>query len=247
MAHETLLRLMVNGLQNLAADQQTLGEHLNLRALVYGFDETFEGAPYDPPVPPYPDKVASQAQAADLVAAIAHNSALFAAYLGGTPTSPIAFDGELDEPDLLRLIIDWGTVQISAQKAILQLYGPQPGPPPSPTNPGAASEERLWAEIVAWLGKIAADSNLLSAVQHIETEVAPKGDGLPPLARMERSAQETTLYMLQIAGRLPYHLLHAARAVPPGGATSQPAAAVARAKTPRPRTRGLGRTRRKRR
>jgi hypothetical protein len=235
MAHETLLKMIVNGLQNLAVDQQTLCELLNLRALVHGFDETFEGAPFHPPLPPYPDTATSQTQAADLVATIAHNSALFVTYLGGQPASPVACAGAPDEADLLRLIIDWGTVQLGVQKAVVQLYGPQPAAPPGLPNPGASSEQRLWAEIVAWLKKIAADSTLLTEVHHFETEGEAEGNGMLPLARMEQRAQETTLNLLQIAGLLPYHLFHAARVVPPDSPEASEAS-VARSKRPRPRS-----------
>jgi len=239
MANETLLRIIVNGLQNLAMDQQTLAEHLNLRALVRDFVETFVGAPYQPPVPPYPDVTASQSAAANLVATIAANSAFFVLYLGGEPASPITIDVTPDDADLLRLIIDWGTIQTGVQKAMLQLYGLQPAPPPALSNPGAASEERLWAEIVAWLEKIAADSVLLTEVQHIDTDGAGDGNGAP-LARMEQETQRTTLNLMLIAGRLPYHLFHAARSAPQGDGPSQ--ASVARGRGERPR----GRKRKKR-
>ena len=235
MAHETLLKMIVNGLQNLAVDQQTLFEHLNLRALVHGFDETFEGATYHPPIPPYPDNVTSQTQAADLVATIARNSALFVTYLGGQPVAPVHFVGTLDEADLLRLIIDWGTIQLGVQKTIVQLYGSQPAPPPGLPSPGASSEQRLWAEIVAWIQKIAADSTLLTEVQHFEIGVEPQGNG-EPLVRMEQGAQETTLNLLQITGLLPYHLFHAACAVPPESSQAPPEGSVARSRRPQPRS-----------
>jgi hypothetical protein len=234
MAHETLLKIIVNGLQNLAMDQQTLCEHLNIRALAHQFDDTFQAATYQLPVPPYPDVATSQTEAADLVATIAGNSALFVLYLGGEPASPITFGDPLADADLLRLIIDWGTIQSGVQKAIVQLYGPQPAPPPGLTNPGAASEERLWAEIVAWLRKIAADSSRLTEVQNIETESAPDENGTPPLARMEQAAQQTTLNLTLIAGRLPYHLFHAARPASPGAGQSQ-AASLGRSRPARPR------------
>ena len=215
MAHENLLRIVVNGLENLAMDHQTLAEHLNLRALAHDYAETFEAAPFQPPVPPYPDVATSQAAAANLVATIAGDSAVLLLYLGGEPATPVPIP-DIAEADLLRLIIDWGTVQSAVQKAIIQLYGPQPAPPPALTNPGAASEERLWAEIVAWLEKIAADSILLTEVQHIETGEGFQGEG-SPLARVEQGAQATALNLMLIAGRLPYHLFHAAHPPQEGG------------------------------
>jgi len=236
MAHETLLKMIVNGLQNLAVDQETLCELLNLRALVHGFVGTFEEASYHPPLPPYPDTATSQTQAADLVATIAQNSAFFVTYLGGEPALPVPAAGTPDEEQLLRLIIDWGTIQSGVQKAIVQLYGAQPAPPPALSNPGASSEQRLWAEIAAWLQKIAADSTLLTEVQQVGSEVEPPGDGVPPIARLEQSAQETTLNLLQIAGRLPYHLFHAAYAVPAEASLARHVGSDAASKRPRPRS-----------
>lgn len=245
MAHETLLRMIVNGLQNLAMDQQTLFEHLNLRALVLHFDETFQGAPYDPPVPPYPDVATSQTEAADLVATIAGNSALFVCYLGGEPASPV-MRGETADADLLRLAIDWGTIQSSVQKAIIQLYGPQPGPPPGLPHPGAASEQRLWAEIVAWLQKIAADSGQLTEVQHFETGSAAEENSTSPLARFEQGAQRTTLNLMIIAGRLPYHLFDAARSAPQGAPPASLQESLTRSQRARPRGAKQKRRRRRR-
>lgn len=244
MAHETLLKMIVNGLQNLAVDQQTLFEHLNLRALAYQFDDTFEGAPYDPPVPPYPDVATSQIEAANLVATIAGNSALFVCYLGGEPASPVMRD-ETADADLLRLAIDWGTIQSGVQKAIIQLYGPQPGPPPGLPHPGAASEQRLWAEIVAWLQKIAADSSQLTEVQHFETGSAPEENSASPLARFEQGAQRTTLNLMLIAGRLPYHLFHAARSAPQEAPPAPLQESLVRSQRTRPR--GAKQKRRRRR
>jgi len=235
MAHETLLRMIVNGLQNLAMDQETLFEHLNLRALARQFDETFKGAPYNPPVPPYPDVATSQTDAASLVATIAGNSALLVVYLGGEPASPVMIDDQTADADLLRLAIDWGTIQSGVQKAIIQLYGPQPGPPPGLPHPGAASEQRLWAEIVAWLQKIAADSSQLTQVQHIEIDGASVENGTSPLARFEQGAQRTTLNLMLIAGLLPYHLFHAARSVPQEAPPAPLQASLVRPKSTRPR------------
>ena len=112
-------------------------------------------------------------------------------------------DAQTADADLLRLAIDWGTIQSAVQKAIIQLYGPQPGPPPGLPHPGAASEQRLWAEIVGWLQKIAADSSQLTEVQHIEIDGASVENGTSPLARFEQGAQRTTLNLMLIAGLLP--------------------------------------------
>jgi hypothetical protein len=231
MAHETLLRIVVNGLQNLAMDHQTLAEHLNLRALARDYEGRFEGAPFQPPELPYPDVATSQAVAADRVATIAADSALFLLALGGEPATPDPIP-DVAEADLLRLIIDWVTIQSAVQKAIIQLYGPHPAPPPALTNPGAASEERLWAEIVAWLEKIAADSILFTEVQHLQDGECVEAAGAP-LARMEQEAQAAALNLMLIAGRLPYHLFHAAHSAPQESARSKASRAGAPTAAPR--------------
>lgn len=220
MANEYLLKLIVNGLENVAQDNETLCKHLNLRALFYGFRGEFKGAPYKAPGRTVPSKKELLTLAADLASRIADNNALAVLSLKGSPASPGPLDGkEFGEADLLRLMIDWGTLVSGAYKAIVQLYGRKPAPPPDLPSPGAASEERLWAEIVAWLEKIAADTDLYDAVQHIAVEGAAKKKGAgsthTPLIRMEREIHRVTLDMMQIAGLLPYHLYHAAHAAPP--------------------------------
>ena len=221
MANEYLLKMMVNGLRNLAKDNETLCKHLNLRAVFYGYSERFEGVAYKPPQPIYAATNESQAKAADLVTRIADNNALAVLSLSGTPTSPEPLDGAaFDDADLLRLMIDWGTVQSGVYKTIVQLYGQQPAPAPGLPNPGAASEERLWAEIAAWFEKIAADTDLYDAVQHIAANPTSKRKKAsltapPALIRMEQAVHRATLDIIQIAGLLPYHLYHAAHAAPP--------------------------------
>jgi len=100
----------------------------------------------------------------------------------------------------------------------VQLYGEPPAPPPGLPNPGAASTERLWAEIVAWLTKIAADSSRLVAVQDFSVRGArARGaarNAAASLLALERDVHRATLNTLQIAALLPYHLYHAAHAAP---------------------------------
>ena len=113
----------------------------------------------------------------------------------------------LTEADLLRLMIDWGTLRPAPTKQLFSCTGGKPAPPPDLPNPGAASEERLWAEIVAWLEKIAADTDLYDVVQHIQSKVRGEEEGRRgPLIRMEQEVHRVTLDMMQIAGLLPYHL-----------------------------------------
>jgi hypothetical protein len=223
MANEYLLKMIVNGLHTLAADTETLCGHLNLRAVFHGRAARFKPARYKPPGARSQTSDALQADAADSVARIAEHMSLFVAYLGGTPASVEACKGVSDDADLLRLIIDWGTLQSGAFKAIVQLYGRQPAPTPGLPNPGAASEQRLWAEIVAWFEKIAADTERFAAVQDFATTGAAKKRAAAQrsgsaLVRMEQGVHRTTLDTLQIAGLLPYHLYHAARAGQRSGA-----------------------------
>jgi hypothetical protein len=212
MANEYMLKQVVNGLENLATDNETLCEHLNLRAAFYGFPNRFEAASFSAPFPPYPSKEESQQRAAALMGRIADNSALALLSLGGQPASPDPVDA--DETELLRSILDWGTVQSSLYKVMVQLYGRRPAPAPGLPNPGASSEPQLWAEIVAWLEKIAADTDRLTMVQEIPVDGFEGTSGTEPdaLVRLEQSVHRTTLNTLQVVGLLPQHLRGAAHA-----------------------------------
>jgi hypothetical protein len=223
MASEYLLKLIVNGLQNLAADNEIVCEYLNRRAVLYGYLERFEGAPFAAPAPPYADKLQSQLRAADLIGRIADDAALALRYLGGEPASPDVFDGQASEDDLLRLVLDWATLQSGLYKVILRLYGRQPLPSPALASPGPSSDKRLWAEIVAWFEKIAADTERVTGVQHLPSgplgrkrsrrSRRPSGRGGDLiLRRLEQGVRRATLNTLGLAGRLPHHLYHAARA-----------------------------------
>ena len=220
MGNEYPLKVMVVGLENLAVDNEKLCEYLNLRARYYGFDDSFKGADYEPPMPPYPSKRASQTKAARLVSKIVINNTYAVISLGATPATAAPLDPKIhNEADLLRLLIDWGILQSAAYKAMLRLYGLIPTASPELISPGAASESRLWAEIVAWLEKIAADTDLYDMVQHINPQKPPKPaaakPGMPPLIEMELGTHRVTLDLLTIASLLPYHLYHASRASGP--------------------------------
>jgi hypothetical protein len=215
MGNEYPLKVMVVGLQNLADDNHTLCEFLNLRAKHYGYDAQFEGAKHKPPLPPYPDKKASQAKAADLVTKIADNNAYAVKSLGGKPSAPPPLESKsYEEADLLRLVIDWGMLQSGVYKAMLRLYGQRPTQLAETISPGPGSETRLWCEIVAWLEKIATDTDLYNMVQNINPKRPPKpkpaDTDMPSLIRMELGVHRVTLDLLQIASLLPYHLYHAA-------------------------------------
>lgn len=216
MANELLLKMIVNGLHNSSLDNEVLFEHLNLRALFYGRKRLFRPSRYAPPVPPYRSEEVSRLRAAALMTRVADKLALFAVYLGATPATPRGLaDEALDEADLLRLVIDWGTVQAAAYKSIIQLYGEDPAPPPPLPNPGAASSQRLWAEIAALLERIATDSHRVAAVQDLPVTYAPRRGArsrLAPLVAFEQEVQRAALNTLEVAARLPYHLFHAAHA-----------------------------------
>ncbi len=237
MANEIVLKMIVNGLERLAADNQILCEILNRRALVHEFDETFEGVPFSPPECPYQDVAASQTRAAELFAAIADHVAIFVAHLGGEPAEASPLQGAVDEADLLRLVVDWGTVQSGVQRAIVQLYGGEPAPPAGLPIPGPASEALLWSEIVAWAEKMLADSARLIQVQQLASDfepepVAPSG----PVVVLEQEVQRATLNTLRLAALLPYHLFHAAHATPQGSQSARSRQPATR-KAPTPRRR----------
>lgn len=229
MANEYLLKLIVNGLENLAVGNATVCKYLNLRAALYDYRQRFEPTLFVAPRTPYPDKQVSQREAANLIGRIADNAALAVLYLGGKPVSPDVFAAELGEADVLRLVLDWEVLQSAAYKAIVQLYGQQPARPPALASPGPSSEERLWAEVVAWFAKIAADTDRVVNVQHLQAgrrgleaeDMSQKkgsrrqrhGSGVldvDPLPRLEQGVHRATLNTLIFAGLLPHHLYNAA-------------------------------------
>jgi hypothetical protein len=215
MANELLLKMIVNGLHGSAADNETLFELLNLRALLYGKRQLFRSAGFRAPTPPYPSEERSQAAAAQLMGQLADALALFVLHLGGTPATPEPLDEpDVEEGDVLRLIIDWGGIQTTAYKSIVQLYGEQPAPPPGLPFPGPASRQRLWAEIAALLAKMAADSRHVAAVQQLQVTYATKRNAsrIAPVVAFERDVHRAALNTLLVAAHLPYHLFHAARA-----------------------------------
>ena len=220
MGNEYPLKMMVVGLKNLAEDNQALCDFLNIRARHKGFNDRFEGARHEPPLPAYRTKQALQERAAELVNRIADNNALAVISLGGEPATVSALNARTSEENIIRLMMDWGLIQGAVQKSMLRLYGLQPSPTPEFVSPGPATEVRLWSEAVAWLEKIAADTDLHTRVQNIipaqarRKVAAPRGASA--LIRMEMGVHRVTLDLFEIAGRLPYHLEHAAN---PGGRT----------------------------
>ena len=211
MGNEYPLKTMVIGLENLAKDNEALCRFMVLRAQHYGWKGKFKPAEHEPPTPKYKSIKESQERAADLVTKIADNNARAVISMKREPSDPAPLDPDkYSETDLLRIMMDWGLLQAGIQKTMLQLFGQSAGAPHEHVSPGAASETRLWCEIVSWLEKIAVDSE-----NHYITQRTPKRKSKAvtekhPLIRMELGIHRVTLDLLEMASRLPYHLHHAA-------------------------------------
>jgi hypothetical protein len=217
MAHEYMLKMLVDGLANSAHDFQTFATLLNQRAELYGVKTLFRATKYEAPGPKYPSKDESSARAAEAAAKVADNYQLVLVYFGITSQPPEPLDPKLyNEEGLLQLILAWQVLGAGVFKAILNLYGERPAPPPPSSLPGAASELRLWAEVAAWLEKLKSDSTLFSVSQHL----APAGKSPPrkirpapllsSLVGLEHALHRTTADSLLVANVLPYHLYRAA-------------------------------------
>ena len=150
MAHEHVLKILVNGLASTASDFERLARFLNIRAQLYGISHLFVPAPYQPPVPRYPTKEESAADAAVCAVLIADAYAAAVKYFGADPSSPDPLSSDLfGEGELLELIASWQGVRAGVLKAMLTAYGETTAAPPFATLPGPASEQLLWAEIAA--------------------------------------------------------------------------------------------------
>jgi hypothetical protein len=207
MANANELKKIVNRLQRVAADNETVYGHLDGRAEHHGYLGRFHAKPIHPTQPPYDTEAVSRKKAADVIEKIADHTAVFLTYLGGTPANN-ASSGATDDADLLRLIRDWGIVHAGALKTIVQLYRRQPAPDPASPNPGPATDQELWAEMVSWFEKMAADTDSFKTAQEFQDPSGPTGQGTD-LDRLEQGVRRATLNTLQIAGLLPYHLYHA--------------------------------------
>lgn len=205
MANGSMLKAIVNRLERIAADNETVFGHLDGRAKHRGYKGRFQAKKKNSPQPD-PEKV-SLSNAADLIEKIADHTAAYLVYLGGTATSNTA-SGATSDAELLRLIQDWGIVHAGALKTIVQLYRHQPAPDPTPANVGAATAQELWAEIAAWYEKIEADTGSFKAVQEFPNTSGQTGQG-SDLERLEQGVRRATLNTVQIAALLPYHLYHA--------------------------------------
>lgn len=205
MANELMLKTIVNRLERVAADNETVFGHLDGRAQHHGYPGRFRAKQKNPPQPD-PEPV-SRTKAANLIEKIADTTAAFVVYLGGTATSNTS-SGATNDADLLRLIRDWGIVHAGALKTIVQLYRRQPAPDPVPANVGSATAQQLWAEIVTWYEKMEADTDFFKTVQQFPNTSGQAGQG-SDLERLEQGVRRATLNTMQIATLLPHHLYHA--------------------------------------
>jgi hypothetical protein len=217
MAHEYMLKMLVDGLANSAHDFQTFATLLNQRAELYGVKTLFGATKYQPPGPKYPSKDESATRAAEAAAKVADNYQLVVAYFRITSQPPEPVDPTLyDEEGLLQLTLSWQVLGAGAFKAILNLYGERPTPSPPSSLPGAASELRLWAEVAAWLEKLKSDSTLFSVSQRLAPAEKSRPKKVRPapmvdsLLSLEHALHRTTADSLLVANVLPYHLYRAA-------------------------------------
>jgi hypothetical protein len=217
MAHEYMLKMLVDGLANSAHDFQTFATLLNQRAELYGVKTLFGATQYQAPGPNYPSKEESSTRAAEAAAKVADNYQLVVAYFKITSQPPQPLDPKLyDEEGLLQLILSWQVLGAGAFKAILNLYGERPASPPPSSLPGAASESRLWAEAAAWLEKLESDSTLFSVSQRLASAAKSRPRKIRPapmvssLVSLEHALHRTTADSLLVANVLPYHLYRAA-------------------------------------
>jgi hypothetical protein len=218
MAEEYALKILVNGIENTAGDFERLGQLLNLRSQLYRVKKEFTPTQYQPPKPRYPSKEESVAQAAASAAVIADIYALAAKYFHVETTSPPPLDPhEYGEEGLIHLIVSWQGLRATVLKAILGVYGEFASSAPRVSLPGPASEQRLWAEVAAWLKKIAADASLFTIAQKLSSarksplQVTRAAPILESLVLLEQSFHRATLDALLIAGALPYHLYRTAQ------------------------------------
>jgi hypothetical protein len=217
MAHEYMLKMLVDGLANTAHDFQTFATLLNQRAELYGVKTRFGATKYQAPGPRLPSREESLTRAADAAVKVADNYQLVIAYFRITSKPPEPLDpARYDEEGLLQLILSWQVLGAGAFKAILNLYGERPAPPPSSSQPGAATELRLWAEVAAWLEKLESDSTLFSVSQHLAPADKSRSKKVraetvvSSLVRLEQALHRTTADSLLVANVLPYHLYRTA-------------------------------------
>jgi hypothetical protein len=228
MAEEQALKILVIEIENTAVDFESLGHLLNLRAQLYGVRNGFTPSKYEPPKPRYPSIEESATQSAAAAAVIADTYALVAKYFHLETALPVALDpDEYGEDGLIQLIVSWQGLRGTVLKAILGVYGDRASGLPRVSLPGPASAQRLWAEIAAWLKKIAADATSFTIAQKLSSthksrmEATRSGPLLESLVLLERSFHRATLDALRIAGALPYHLYRTAhRSMPKAKSSS---------------------------
>jgi hypothetical protein len=233
MAHALILKTISVGLENWAKDCVQLGEFLELRVKAHQAlglkppipvgTPPFKETPYVDPKPGTYGKVAGTdraqllSQAADMldsVASLNQDTLADPQIFGGQPAAPAMLAAQTSEDDLLRLIVNWQALASHFFKVALKMYGLEPQPHPVVRHPGAGSEERHLATILAWLTKIQADAVSFQRAQnitpgggyHTNPGTGSFGDSL---LRVEQAYHKVALDVAQIATFLPNHLLRA--------------------------------------
>lgn len=215
-----MLKMLVNGIKNTASDGETLFGLLDARAHAKGSARFFAPTTPQMPIPAarrpsFPPKEESAAAAATYAHAILDNYVLVLRYFGlqpstATPVNPNTYG----ESGLLHIMLNWQSLRAGVIKTLVREYGGEPTPFPPLPHPGPASEARLWAEVAAWLKKIAADTDSFLNAQGLSPNPLPSPPTQPPplldsLVSLELDFHQATLDAMQIVGVVPYHLYRA--------------------------------------
>jgi|HubBroStandDraft_5_1064220.scaffolds.fasta_scaffold39582_2 hypothetical protein len=216
MAYERTLKMLSNGLENTASDCETLFRLLDARAHLRRSANLF--APVQPqlPRPAYRTKTESAAAAVAYARAILEDYASILRYFRLRPSDANPVDPQsYGEGGLLYLVTDWQSLRAGILKAIVTEYGGRAAGLPLAPHPGPASEDRLWAEVAAWLEKLVLDTHSFLIAQgltpgRVLPPLAPTPSIIESLVELELIFHRATLDAMQIVGALPYHLYHAA-------------------------------------
>jgi hypothetical protein len=222
----TKLKDVLNRLQNWSDDSETLARHLDPptgNPANPGFVPTPLVLPIRdrkkyPNSDGFPPVEASMARAADLLESFAANNSAILSFLQLATSDPPTADQQIPDitgDQLLGLSTNWILLFGEQLKAMLNLYGDIPGPPPPAPHPGGTSEYRIAAEIVSWLTKISSEMIIFSRSQTVGglRGVPPANEGpFDPLdvslSKLEQQFHRISLDYATIANNLPYHFSH---------------------------------------
>jgi hypothetical protein len=216
VADERALKVLSTVLENTASDGETLFHLLDTRAYGRGSQSGFVPTPVQLPRPPFPPKDTSAALAVTYAKAILQGYATVLAYFKLAPSTASPLDPHrYGEGGLLDLIINWQSLRAGLIKLIITQYGGRAEDYPHLQHAGPASADRLWAEIAAWLKKIAADVESFLTVQgltpgHVPAPPAPTPSLIDSMVALEQTFHQATLDAARIIAALPYHLYHTA-------------------------------------